>query len=138
VRDVSNATSKFKEKINNFTPPHLLNFSTHKERIVAHEQKRRKLMHSVIRTYSGKGSKEFFDILEKRKSEVADLMRSVKGFVSYTLFRSGEGGCSVTVCQDKMGVDESGKMAKEWTAKNAGDTRMSAPTVSEGSVIVHA
>ena len=44
----------------------------------------------------------------------------------------------MTVCQDKMGVDESAKMAKEWTAKNAGDTGMSAAIVSEGSVIVHA
>jgi hypothetical protein len=87
-------------------------------------------MHSVIRTYTGKGSEEFFDILEKRKTEIADLMRSIKGFVSYTLFRTGDGGCSVTVCQDKKGVDESGQMAKEWTAKNGGNTGMSAPTVS--------
>jgi hypothetical protein len=91
-------------------------------------------MHSVIRTYSGKGSKEFFDILENRKTEVADLMRSVKGFVSYTLFRDGEGGCSVTVCKDKTGVEESAKVAKEWTTKNAGDTGVSAPRVSEGTV----
>jgi hypothetical protein len=76
--------------------------------------------------------------LEKRETEVADLMRSVKGFVSYTLFRNGEGGCSVTVCQDKKSVDESGQMAKEWIAKNGGNTAMSAPTVSEGSIIVHA
>ena len=95
-------------------------------------------MHSIVRTYTGKGSKEFFDLLENRKSEVRDLMKSVKGFVSYTLFRSGEGGCSVTVCQDKTGVDESHKMAKEWTAKNAGNMGIGAPTVSEGSVIVHA
>ena len=95
-------------------------------------------MHTVIRTYSGNGAKKLFDILEKRKSEVADLIRSIKGFVSYTLFRSGEGGCSVTVCQDKMGVDESAKVAKEWIAKNGGNTGVSAPTISEGSVIVHA
>ena len=65
-------------------------------------------------------------------------MRSIKDVVSYTLFRNGEGGCSVTVCQDKKGVDESDQMAKEWIAKTGGNTAMSAPTVSEGSVIVHA
>src|SRR5439155_8743377 len=93
--------------------------------------KKENLMHSVIRTYSGKGSKELFDILDSRKSEVANLMKSIKGFVSYTLFRSAEGGSSVTVCQDKMGVDESAKVAKEWIAKNGGNTGVSAPTISE-------
>jgi len=95
-------------------------------------------MYSTTRTYSGKGSKEFFDILESRKSEIRDLMKAVKGFVSYTLFRSADGGCSITVCQDKMGVDESSKLAKEWTAKNGGNHGMSAPIVAEGSVILHA
>jgi hypothetical protein len=43
-------------------------------------------MHAVIRTYFGQGAKEFFDLLEKRKSDVESLMRSVKGFVSCSLF----------------------------------------------------
>ena len=94
-------------------------------------------MHVVIRTYSGKGAKELFDVLEKRKAEVESLMRSVKGFVSYTLARSGDGGVSVTVCQDKAGVDESVQKAKDWVAKNAGNTGAGAPRVSDGAVIIH-
>lgn len=94
-------------------------------------------MHTVVRTYSGKGSKELFDILEKRKAEVESLMRSVKGFVSYTLARSGDGGVSVTVCQDKAGTDESVQKAKEWVAKNAGNTGVGAPRVSDGAVMIH-
>src|SRR3954453_19777536 len=95
-------------------------------------------MHSITRTYSGKGSKEFLDLLETRKSEVSDMMKKVTGFVSYTLSRNGEGGSSVTVCKDKVGADESARLAKEWTAKNAGTLGLSPPVVSEGAVIITA
>jgi restriction endonuclease Mrr len=94
-------------------------------------------MHTVVRTYSGKGAKELFDLLEKRTADVEKEMRSVKGFVSYTLARSGDGGFSVTTCQDKAGVDDSLQKAKAWIAKNAGSTGVAAPKVSEGSVMVH-
>jgi len=94
-------------------------------------------MHAVIRTYSGKGAKDLFDVLEKRKTEVESLLRPIKGFVSYTLARSGDGGFSVTVCQDKAGTDESVKAARDWIAKNAGNTGAGAPKVAEGSVITH-
>ncbi len=93
-------------------------------------------MHTVVRTYSGKGAKELIDILERNKADVEKLIRSVKGFVSYTLARSGDGGISVTVCQDKAGTDESLRVAKEWITKNAGTSGVGAPMVSEGPVIL--
>lgn len=94
-------------------------------------------MQTVIRKYSEKGAKELFDLLEKSTADVEELMRSVKGFVGYTLARSGEGGFSVTVCQDKAGIDESVQKAKDWIAKNAGSTDVAAPEISEGTVLVH-
>jgi len=94
-------------------------------------------MQTVIRTYSGKGAKELFDLLEKHTADVERLIRSVKGFVSYSLSRSADGGFSVTVCQDKAGVDESLEKARDWIAKNAGSTGVAAPKVSEGSVLIH-
>ena len=94
-------------------------------------------MQVVIRKYSGKGSTELFDVLKKRKAELEPLFRSVKGFVSYTLARSGSGGYSVTVCQDQSGIDESIRAAKDWIAKNAGHIAASAPEVSVGTVILH-
>jgi hypothetical protein len=93
-------------------------------------------MYAVVRTYSGKGAKELLDVAEKHKSEAEGVMRPIKGFVSYTLARSGDGGFSVTVCQDKAGCDESIKAAREWVAKNAGNTGAGAPKVSEGPVII--
>jgi hypothetical protein len=94
-------------------------------------------MQVVTRTYSGKGAKELMDVLEKHKADVESLLRSVKGFVSYTLARGGDGGFSVTVCNDKAGIDESAQKAKDWVAKNAGNTGVGAPKVSDGTVILH-
>jgi hypothetical protein len=93
-------------------------------------------MHAVIRTYSGKGAKELFDVLEKNKSEVERLIRPVNGFVSYSLVRTANGGFSVTVCQDKAGTDESMRVARDWIAKNAGNTGVASPTISEGTVML--
>jgi hypothetical protein len=94
-------------------------------------------MKAVIRTYSGKGAQELFDVLEQHAAEVQTLMRSVKGLVSYTLARRGDGGFSVTVCQDQAGLDESTQKAKEWILKNAANTGAAAPEASVGSVIQH-
>jgi restriction endonuclease Mrr len=93
-------------------------------------------MHAVVRNYSGAGAKELFDLLEARKGEVESLIRSVTGFVAYSLIRTGEGGISVTVCQDKAGTDESLQVARNWIQENAADLDTAAPSVSEGSVIV--
>ncbi len=95
-------------------------------------------MQAVVRTYSGKGAKELFDVLEKRIVDVESILRGVNGFVTYTLARSGDGGFSVTVCKDKAGIDESIQKSRDWIAKNAGATGVGAPNVSEGEVIIHA
>ena len=93
-------------------------------------------MHAVVRSYSGTGAKELFDLLEARKGEVESLIRSATGFVAYARIRTGDGGISVTVCQDKAGTDESLQLARNWIQENAVDLDTSAPSVSEGSVIV--
>ncbi len=95
-------------------------------------------MHTVVRAYSGKGAKELFDTLEKRKADIEALLRTVKGLVNYTLVRSGDGGgYSVTVCQDKAGADESVQKARDWIAANAGSTGVGAPNIYEGTAILH-
>ena len=57
-------------------------------------------MHAVVRTYSGAGETQLFDVLEAQKSDVEAALRKVPGFVSYTLLRQGDGGMSMTVCTD--------------------------------------
>ena len=94
-------------------------------------------MHAVVRAYSGYGAKALFDLLEQRKSEVEPLIKSVNGFVSYSLVRTSDGGFSVSVFEDKAGSDESIRVAKDWIKKNAPNVGVSPPTISEGSVLVH-
>lgn len=93
-------------------------------------------MHAVVRTYSGAGAMQLFDVLEERKADVEATLRKVPGLVSYTLLRNGDGGMSVTVCTDKAGADSSLKVAREWIQKNASNTNAHPPVVLEGPVIV--
>jgi hypothetical protein len=58
------------------------------------------------------------------------------GFVSYTAFRSDDGGLTVTVCQDKTGTDESSRRAAEWVKENI-SASAGPPVVTEGSTVVH-
>jgi len=94
-------------------------------------------MHAVIRSYSGAGAGELFDLLDERQSDVRERMRGVKGFVSYTLVRTEDGGVSVTVCQDKEGTDQSVQLARDWIQANATGFTVDPPTVAEGGVILH-
>ena len=79
-------------------------------------------MYAMVRSYSGDGASELFDQLEQRNDEIKELIGGVPGFVSYTAFRSGEGGSTVTVCQDKTGTDESARRAAEWVKENISAT----------------
>ena len=93
-------------------------------------------MYAVVRSYSGQGTSELFDQLEQKNDDVRDLIGGVPGFVSYTAFRSSEGGLTVTVCQDKAGTDESSRRAAEWVKENIGATT-DPPVITEGSTVVH-
>ena len=94
-------------------------------------------MHAVMRSYSGSGASELFDLIEQRQAEVEPIIRSVAGFVSWSAVRTNDGGFTVTVCQDKAGTEESSKVARDWVVENASDLGASPPDVSEGTVSVH-
>jgi hypothetical protein len=92
-------------------------------------------MYVVVRSYSGQGAQELFDALGQRQEEVKDLIGGVPGFASYAAFRSGEGGMTVTVCQDKAGTDESSRRAAEWVKGNI-STDVSPPAITEGDTVL--
>ena len=94
-------------------------------------------MHGVIRTYAGPGAKELFDLIIERRGEVEELIGGVPGFVSYALIQTGDGGATVTVCQDKVGTDESIKRARDWVAENGASLGAAAPAVTEGGAEIH-
>ncbi|MDP9227839.1 MAG: hypothetical protein M3M99_02155 [Actinomycetota bacterium] len=92
-------------------------------------------MHVVVRKYSGSGASELFDLIEQRSDEVKEIITSVPGFISYSAFREGDGGTTVTSCQDKAGVDESSKRAADWVAENA-TASVDPPEIAEGNAFI--
>jgi hypothetical protein len=92
-------------------------------------------MYVVVRSYSGHGASELFDLLSQREEEVKALISGVPGFASYAAVRSGDGGVTVTICEDKVGTDESSRRAADWVKENA-STPVNPPTVTEGSTVL--
>jgi hypothetical protein len=90
----------------------------------------------MVRSYSGDGASELFNQLEQRNDEIKELIGGVPGFVSYTAFRSSDGGSTVTVCQDKTGTDESARRAAEWVKENISATA-SPPQITEGGTVAY-
>ena len=92
-------------------------------------------MHAVVRTYSGEGASELFDLLGQREEDVKTLISGVPGFVNYVAVRSGDGGVTVTVCEDKAGTDESSRRAAEWVKDNLSGSA-GAPEITEGDTVL--
>jgi hypothetical protein len=94
------------------------------------------MMYAVVRSWSGDGASQLFDQLEQRTDEIKELIGGVPGFVSYTAFRTDDGGSTVTVCQDKTGTDESSRRAAEWVKENISATT-NPPVITEGGTVAH-
>jgi len=92
-------------------------------------------MHAVVRTYSGQGASELFDELGRREEDIKALIGGVDGFISYVAVRHGEGGVTVTVCEDKAGTDESSQRAATWVKDNLSGT-VDAPDITEGETVL--
>ena len=94
-------------------------------------------MYAEIRRYSGLGVEALFDLIEEHKADVESLMRAIPGFVSYSLFRTDDGGSAFTVCENKAGADQSARIAHDWIASNAGELSTRAPEITEGHIVLH-
>ena len=92
-------------------------------------------MYAVVRTYSGQGASELFDLLGQREEDVKELISGVPGFVTYAAVRSGNGGVTVTVCEDRAGTDESSRRAAAWVKENVGATA-DPPAITEGETVL--
>lgn len=94
-------------------------------------------MHAVVRSYSGPGVKELFDLLEERQQEMDTVLGSVTGLVSYSAIRTEHGAITVTVCENKAGTDESSEVARAWIRDKAPELGTQPPAITEGPVILH-
>jgi len=93
-------------------------------------------MYVAVRSYSGQGASELFDVLGQRAEDVKSLISSVPGFISYAAFRSGDGGMTVTICEDKVGTDESSRRAAKWVSENVSTTGSPPVVIREGSTVL--
>jgi len=93
-------------------------------------------MHVAVRSYSGQGASDLFDALGQKKEDVKSLISAVPGFISYVAFRSGDGGMTVTICEDKVGADESSRRAAKWVRENVSTTGSPPVVVTEGSTVL--
>jgi hypothetical protein len=92
-------------------------------------------MYAVVRTYSGQGAAELFGLLGQREEDVKAPISGVPGFIYYAAVRSGDGGMTVTVCEDKAGTDESSRRAGEWVKENHGATT-NPPAITDGDAVL--
>ena len=91
-------------------------------------------MWASVRRYEA--NPELADRLASRSDEVKALISEVPGFVSYYLIHDGSDTVSITVAQDKAGVDRSNEIAHDWLAEHAADVPSSAPHITEGEVLI--
>ena len=94
-------------------------------------------MYAVIRRYSGQGATQMMDELASMIGEVENIIKSVPGFASYSLFRTGDGGASVSIFEDKSGADESSRRAAAFIQERLSPAAKVAAEKSEGQVLLH-
>jgi hypothetical protein len=95
-------------------------------------------MYAVIRKYQfAQGDGEEVD--SKVREVFVPLVKKAPGFVAYYWLDTGEGtGASLTVCQDKAGAEESGRIAAEFVQQHLAGMNLSRPEVTQGEVQAHA
>lgn len=90
-------------------------------------------MYAVVRRYQ---DSQVLDALAPRQAEVEELLRGVPGFVAYYAVRSGDGGVTITICQDQAGTEESTRRARAWVQEHVPAAVNSPPEVTEGEVFI--
>ena len=93
-------------------------------------------MYAVLRRYQG-GSAQVIDAIIPRRAEVEQILRGVPGFVAYYAVRTGDGGVTITICQDQAGTAESTRRAAAWVRENVAAAAGSPPEVTEGEVVIN-
>jgi hypothetical protein len=92
-------------------------------------------MYVSIRQYR---SNDVPEVARRAQDGFVPIVRDVPGFSAYYLVDDGDGALTtITVAEDKAGVDESVSKASEWVQENAADLVEGSPTVSNGEVVAH-
>ena len=94
-------------------------------------------MHTVIRTYSGKGAVETIDLIIGSKKDIKKIMRGVKGFISYSVIKTETGGFSITVSKNEKASEAITAAAREWVVANASHFKAKPPKITGGTVSMY-
>jgi hypothetical protein len=90
-------------------------------------------MFAAIRTY---GVTDIDELSELVKDGFVPIVESVPGFVAYYAVDAGDGiATSITICEDRTGIDESTSREAAWVEENALDFIESGPAVVAGAVL---
>jgi len=90
-------------------------------------------MFAAISTYGVTDVDEFSELV---KDGFLPIVESVPGFVACYVVAAGDGmASSITICEEKAGVDESTSRAAEWVEEHALDFIESGPAVVTGAVL---
>ncbi len=93
-------------------------------------------MYAVVRRYASGAA--LADAMIKSQPEITELLTSIPGFKAYYALRTGEGVvATITVCDDKAGVDESINRASGWVRANLAGASVSAPEITEGETFLN-
>jgi hypothetical protein len=92
-------------------------------------------MFASIRRYAGDTA--LADQLVEHEDEVRSLISGVRGFRAYYLVRGEDATASITICDDRMGTDESNRIAAEWLRENLPNAAKKAPQITAGDVVIH-
>ena len=88
-----------------------------------------------IRKYNGQPL--LVDELLKRRDDIHSVLRPIKGFRSYYLLKTSDGAVSMTVCEDKLGVDESNRVAANWLKDKLPTFANHTPEIITGEVMMY-
>jgi hypothetical protein len=92
-------------------------------------------MFASIRKYSGRPL--LADELLKRQNEIKSVLEPVSGFRGYYLIKTGDGTISMTVCDNRAGVEESDRVESTWLKDKLPTFATPAPQVTTGEVLFH-
>lgn len=89
-------------------------------------------MFASLRKYSG--SPLLSDELVKHQDSIKSALQPIRGFHAYSLIKTGDGAVSMTVCEDRAGVEESNRVASAWLKDKLPTFASRAPEITIGEV----
>jgi hypothetical protein len=91
-------------------------------------------VYGAIRTYRVTDADE---ISRRVRDEFVPMVRDVPGFVAYYVVDAGGGKISsVTICEDREGVEESTARAADWIEERIASLIESGPEITIGEITV--